>query len=146
MEGKDRKNQIEEEILIIPSNLSELKTIEEFSLHLSKKAALSQDQAENIAIVLTELVNNAIVHGNKLIPAKRVIVKTTYYPDRVEISVKDEGSGYDPSALNNPTKPENILRENGRGIFLVKNLIDKVDFVPSLKGMEIVITEFVHSG
>ncbi len=145
MEGKGRKNQIEEEILIIPSNLNELKRIEEFSLHLSKKAALSKDQAENIAIVLTELVNNAIVHGNKLIPAKRVIVKTRYFSDRVQISVKDEGSGFDPATLNNPTEPENILRENGRGIFLVKNLIDKVEFVPSRNGMEIVITEFIHA-
>ncbi|HFE64361.1 MAG TPA: ATP-binding protein [Caldithrix sp.] len=128
--------------LIIPSVTSELGKVEKLSQYISHKASFSEEQSDNLAIVLTELVNNAIVHGNKLDADKKVIVKVIFYRDRVQVSVKDEGSSFDPSTLKNPTDPENLWKENGRGIFLVRNLVDDVQFNPSQDGMEIIITEY----
>ncbi len=129
-------------ILIITSDLNELHKVEDFAQIVSKKASLSEEQSDNMAIVLTELANNAIVHGNKRIPSKKVYLKAVFQADKVEVSVKDEGNGFDPAGLSDPTDPENIWKENGRGVFLVKNLVDEVKFISSPGGMEVVIIQY----
>lgn len=139
---KKKKNIVHQETLVISSSQDQLPKVEKLLDRLSKYFHLNEEKAENIAIVLTELVNNAIIHGNKNNPDKKVTIKARCYPDRVEISVKDQGTGFDQSKLRDPRDPENIWRENGRGIFLVKNLIDKVEFHPTTTGMEIIIKEY----
>jgi serine/threonine-protein kinase RsbW len=139
---KNKDDIVRQETLIIASSQSQLRKVEKLINRITRRAHLTEEKADNVAIVLTELVNNAIIHGNKNHPEKKVTVKVEYYRDRVEISVKDEGIGFDPARLKDPRDPENIWRENGRGIFLVKNLTDKVEFYPSSSGMEIRIIEF----
>jgi anti-sigma regulatory factor (Ser/Thr protein kinase) len=139
---KNKDDIVHQETLVIVSSQSQLPKVEKLLNRISKRAHLNEEKADNVAIVLTELVNNAIVHGNKNQSEKKVTIAVVYYTDRVEISVKDEGKGFDPARLRDPRDPENIWRENGRGIFLVKNLTDKVEFYPSASGMEIKIIEF----
>ncbi len=141
MQKVSKKNIIEEKELTIYSDVDELKKVEEFSKVLSKKASLAEEQTENMAIVLTELANNAIVHGNKFVAEKKIFFHATIQKNKLTVSVRDEGPGFDPSKLPNPTNPENLWKENGRGIFLVKNLVDEVEFKHTKKGMEIIITE-----
>jgi serine/threonine-protein kinase RsbW len=71
---------------------------------------------------------NAIVHGNHEDPAKQVCVRCRCGTDEVSIVVKDEGKGFDPDEVPNPTAPENIQSTHGRGIYLMKNLMDEVRF------------------
>jgi serine/threonine-protein kinase RsbW len=132
------------EILIIPSNLNELSKVERFSQKISKKATLSEEKSDNLAIVLTELVNNAIIHGNKLITGKKVFIKASLFKDRLEVIIKDQGKGFEPKQIANPTNPENLWKESGRGIFLVQNLIDAVEYIPTENGMEIKIIEYLN--
>lgn len=139
---KNKDDIVHQETLVILSSQSQLPKVEKLLNRITKRAHLNEEKTDNVAIVLTELVNNAIIHGNKNQPEKKVTVKVVYYTDRVEISVKDEGIGFDPVRLRDPRDPENIWRENGRGIFLVKNLTDKVEFFPTSSGMEIKIIEF----
>jgi len=139
---KTDQNILDQEEMIIPSDSNQLPKIEKFSKRISEKARLSTDKSENLAIVLTELVNNAILHGNKKNPKKKVTIRVLYYNDRVQISVKDEGYGFDASRLKDPRDPQNIWKENGRGIFLVIHLIDDVQFHAAPEGMEIIITVY----
>jgi serine/threonine-protein kinase RsbW len=139
MTGDQTKSN--EEILILQSNQSELEKVENLSLHISKKASLSDEKSDNLAIALTELVNNAILHGNKSQPNKTVTIKVSYHKQHVMISVKDQGNGFDPSGLADPRDPENLWKDSGRGIFLVRNLVDKVEFKSSPEGMEIIIIQ-----
>ena len=140
MNSKDKA--IDTESLVISSDQNELTKVENLSNRISKKVSLSEGKSDNLAIVLTELVNNAIVHGNKNQPQKKVTIKVFYFDTYVKVSVKDQGNGFDPSGLKDPRNPENIWKESGRGIFLVKNLVDKVEFHPTKEGMEIVIIEY----
>jgi serine/threonine-protein kinase RsbW len=137
---RNHKNS-EEEILILLSNQSELEKVETLSTRISKKVALTEEKSDNLAIALTELVNNAILHGNKNQPDKKVIIKVFYHNNYVRISVKDQGNGFDPAKLADPRDPENLWKDSGRGIFLVRNLVDKVEFNSSPEGMEIIITQ-----
>jgi len=145
MKKQNKLNNPITDILIIPSNLNELNQVVDFSKRISQKANLTQEQSDNLAIVLTELVNNAIIHGNKMISSKRVYLTSKIYSDRLEVYIRDQGSGFEPSKIENPTNPENIWKENGRGIFLVQNLIDEVEFLRSNSGMCIKIVEYFSS-
>jgi len=82
----------------------------------------------DVEIALREALANAIVHGNQEHPRKRVWVTCRCEPEGVSIAVKDEGTGFDSKTLADPTAPENIGSVHGRGIYLMKALMDDVRF------------------
>src|ERR1700753_1537132 len=88
----------------------------------------SKDGSEtNIEIALSEVLENAVVHGNEENPDKRVSVTCRVAPDgEVSITVQDEGQGFDASTLPDPTTPQNWLLTSGRGIYLMKAFMDEV--------------------
>lgn len=89
---------------------------------------LDEDNYGNILIAVTEAVNNAIVHGNKNDKDLLVKISLAENGETFCFSVIDAGPGFDFGNLPDPTAPENIEKENGRGIFLMKNLADEVEF------------------
>ncbi|HEY0030761.1 MAG TPA: ATP-binding protein [Bacteroidia bacterium] len=89
---------------------------------------ISEDYYGNILVAITEAVNNAIYHGNQANPKKNIDIFFKSYPDHVSFIVKDEGTGFNYDNLPDPTNPENIEKPNGRGVFLMRNLADKVSF------------------
>jgi serine/threonine-protein kinase RsbW len=90
----------------------------------------SADGSEtDIEVALHEALANAVIHGNEENPCKRVYVACRCYMDgEVSITVRDEGQGFDVSALLNPTFRENLLLTHGRGIYLMKTLMDEITF------------------
>lgn len=82
----------------------------------------------NILIALTEAVNNAIHHGNRLDPNKKVVLGYQELPNAVAFQVSDEGPGFDFENLPDPTDPQNLEKPHGRGVFLMRALADKVVF------------------
>ena len=89
---------------------------------------ISEDYYGNILVAITEAVNNAIYHGNQANPKKNIDIFFKSFPDHVSFIVKDEGKGFNYDTLPDPTNPENIENPNGRGVFLMRNLADKVSF------------------
>ncbi|MCS7183542.1 MAG: ATP-binding protein [Thermoanaerobaculum sp.] len=87
------------------------------------------------AMALREALANAIKHGNKLNPEKRVLVTIHLEEEReLRITVEDEGEGFDPSQLADPRSPENLLKEHGRGVFYIRHFMDEVSFGRSATG------------
>lgn len=82
----------------------------------------------NILIALTEAVNNAIHHGNRLDPDKRVRLSYEAREKDLVFMITDEGPGFDYENLPDPTDPENIEKPHGRGVFLMRALADEVEF------------------
>lgn len=128
--------------LIIASDFDNLPVVETFIQHLCKRATLDDDQSDNMAIAITELVNNAIIHGNQQDATKTVTIVAHYHDDRVEIAISDQGGGFDPTQIANPTDPQNLWKQSGRGVFLVKNLIDQVEIQSDNGGTTVTLTEF----
>lgn len=89
---------------------------------------ITEDYYGNILVAITEAVNNAIYHGNQANPNKIIDIFFKSFPDRVTFTVKDEGAGFNYDSLPDPTNPENIEKPNGRGVFLMRNLADRVSF------------------
>jgi len=114
--------------LTIPSTTDQVARADEFLETLLRRIGVPEDTIANLAIAVTELVNNAIKHGNKLQKEKKVTVRITYKSGKIEITVTDEGEGFDPKNIADPLAEENLLKEIGRGIFIVNSLIDDVKF------------------
>ena len=82
----------------------------------------------NLRVGLTEALANAILYGNNRDPKKHVRVEARFSPDEIEIRVTDEGRGFNPDSVRDPTTPGNVNRAGGRGIFLIRKLMDRVEF------------------
>ncbi|RPI70748.1 MAG: ATP-binding protein [Ignavibacteriales bacterium] len=112
----------------IGSKLSNLRIIENAIDNITFKTGINQDNYGKILIGTLEAVNNAIVHGNKSDESKSVEVNIILDSKNLEVTVTDEGKGFKPSEVPDPTKPENIEALNGRGIFLMSKLADDIQF------------------
>ncbi len=110
------------------SELQNIAKAEEVLDKISKFIKLDEPLYGTILLVLSEAINNAIVHGNKLNPSKKVSLTYKINKNSLEFEIEDEGEGFDPNAVPDPTAPENIEKEAGRGIFIIKNLTDEVEF------------------
>lgn len=126
----------------IASSLSNINEVESLIDKVCEDLSLNEDFYGNILIAVTEAVNNAIVHGNKLEESKKVKVDVMKDNAAVVFSVADQGSGFDFNNLPDPTAPENLEKPDGRGIFLMKNLSDEVEF--DLNGSKVNITFAVN--
>lgn len=116
------------ETLRIPSSFDHVGKVETLIDRVCADLAVNEDYYGNVLIAVTEAVNNAILHGNKRQENLEVDVAVGDGGESFCFSVSDEGPGFDYTNLPDPTAPENILQENGRGIFLMRNLSDVVEF------------------
>ncbi len=112
--------------LTVPSIPDRITQVDEFLEANLQKAGIADEIISDIAIAVTEIVNNAIDHGNAGDPEKMVKMNVTISAEEVAIEVTDEGGGFDPGAVADPLAEENLLREVGRGIFIVRHLMDTV--------------------
>ncbi len=82
----------------------------------------------NLRVALSEALANAIIYGNGSDPTKQVDVRVAVQEQAVEVWVDDEGEGFDPNSVPDPTLPDRVDLPNGRGLFLIKKLVDEVSF------------------
>ena len=114
--------------------------------HVGKMAGLDEDELHWVSVAVRESVVNAIKHGNKNDPNKRVIVEFSPVPpaasDELVIRIEDQGEGFVPEEVADPLAPENILKSSGRGIFLIRSFMDEMELQRAPEGgMEVVMVK-----
>lgn len=114
--------------LVLQSSFDQIDRLEPYLKSIREQVEFSDDQFSRIRLSVNEAVTNAIIHGNKEDPSKKVRITAEFQENTLKVSVKDEGSGFDPSSLPDPLQNKNLLKESGRGIFLIKQYADEVDF------------------
>lgn len=119
---------MEQHLMKIPSKAENVALIEKIVNNVCESHQVQEENYGNILIALTEAVNNAIIHGNKENPLKNVDISIDSNNSNIRFIIKDEGNGFDYNNLPDPTAPENIEKLSGRGVFLMRNLADKVEF------------------
>jgi serine/threonine-protein kinase RsbW len=119
---------IEAQKLELQSTIDSLKEVEKFIDQVCLDYKIKEDFYGNILIAVTEAVNNAIIHGNKQNPQKNFSLVFNSTDEEITFTISDQGDGFDFNNLPDPTEPANIEKPNGRGIFLMKKLADKVEF------------------
>ncbi len=112
----------------IESNISNLRIIENAIDEVMSEIGIKQQDYGKILVSTLEAVNNAITHGNKSVKDKVVDVEISFKQAKLKIKVKDEGHGFLPENVPDPTTPQNLEAVNGRGIFLMSRLADEVKY------------------
>ncbi|MBQ5404292.1 MAG: ATP-binding protein [Bacteroidales bacterium] len=115
--------------LAFDSDIAKISSVEKFIDSVCFEYKISEDVYGNILIATIEAVKNAIEFGNNNDKSKSVAVTAYTADNSLVISVKDSGKGFDYDNLPDPTLPENIEKLSGRGVFLIKNLSDKTEFL-----------------
>jgi len=123
--------------LTLPSTPKSIGKVESFLKKVNRSQHLDEIQFHKVMVSLTEAVNNAIVHGNRSNPLKKVLITCEVLPGWLLFMIDDQGKGFKPEAVGNPLKKENLMLESGRGIFLMRTLMDKVEFNGSRAGMQV---------
>jgi serine/threonine-protein kinase RsbW len=129
------------------STFEMLDFVQVVSDQIARMAGLDEDARHWVNVAVRESVINAIKHGNGNDERKRVHVEFTPLrasdpPDGVQIRVRDEGPGFDPSTLPDPLAPENLLKSSGRGIFLIRSFMDEMVLRRAPEGgMEVVMVK-----
>ena len=126
---------------VFPSSINNLEKVEQLTSKISRELNFRNSDIDDLSIAITELFNNAIHHGNKNNDQKRITVQYSVNASGLKISVKDQGKGFVPDEIKDPLAPENLLAESGRGLYLVKKLMDKVEVKIHDDGCEIVIAK-----
>lgn len=127
--------------ITVPSLVDNIRIIESFIDNAKDRFHINEDIYGNIMVAVTEAVNNAIRHGNRFDKDKNVQLTLSVNDNLVRFEVEDEGTGFDPTNLPDPTAPENLETPGGRGIFLIQALADEVVFTN--EGRHVAITFFV---
>ena len=116
--------------LEMPSERAAVGPAIEQILNVAKDVRLSRDRLSNLAVALAEALSNAAIHGNELDPRKSVRIRVSVLPGvRAVIDVKDQGRGFELSRLSDPTHAERLLAPGGRGVFLMRKLVDRVEYL-----------------
>ena len=115
-------------ILELPSALSSVAELDDFVNQLMHRHHLNEEVQGNLLVSLTEAVTNAISHGNQFDAEKSVRVEVYREKTQLKVLVIDEGCGFEPDSIPDPTQGEALEKEGGRGVFLMKLLSDKIAF------------------
>jgi serine/threonine-protein kinase RsbW len=122
----------------INSEISNIRIIENLIDNISGEIGISKEDYGKILVSTLEAVNNAMIHGNGSDPNKYVVLNISYEKEELKIRVKDEGCGFIPDQVPDPTSGENLEALNGRGVFLMSRLADKIRY--NKKGNSVTMT------
>ena len=119
---------IETTELSLPSRIEAVDAAAAAVTEFISRSGISEEVAFQIDMAVREAVTNAVLHGNRQEESKAVQLTLKSSPDAIEISVHDQGEGFNPEEVPDPTKDENLLKSSGRGIFFMRNFMDEVDW------------------
>ncbi len=122
----------------IESKLTSIRIVENVIDEVTTRIGIKQENYGKILVSTLEAVNNAILHGNNGDPAKYVNIAINFADNRLKITVRDEGTGFSPGEIPDPTVPENLEELDGRGVFLMSHLADTIRY--SKKGNAVTMT------
>ena len=133
--------------LEIASRFELLETVQTVLGHLAALAGFDEDAAHYMSVALRESVVNAMKHGNQLDENKHVTVEFQAQPRCLEISVSDEGAGFDLASVPDPLAEENLLKAHGRGIFFMRSFMDEIRYAfPPGGGTRVVMVKRLPNG
>jgi serine/threonine-protein kinase RsbW len=109
----------------LPSTIESVDQAESLVLAMAKRIGFNEDDENSISMAVRESMVNAVAHGNKYNNRKRVQLKIEGHSDRLVVVIADEGDGFDESAVADPLASENLLKQSGRGLLLMRAFMDE---------------------
>lgn len=125
--------------MTVPSRLDHLDLLQAVSERIARIAGFDENGVLDLGLAVREGAINAMKHAHRFDADIPVALDFRLHDATLEISIVDRGPGFDPSAQPDPREPENLLRSCGRGLFLIRSLVDDLNFIPREPGMEVVL-------
>jgi serine/threonine-protein kinase RsbW len=125
--------------LEVESNPNNLITVEEFVNYFAKDIGIPEARMNGLMLSVTEATTNAIIHANKCDETKLVKITAKVHEDKLIVTIIDEGVGFDPLKIPDPTEPENLLKDSGRGVYLMKFYMDDLKYNLTPTGTETIL-------
>ena len=127
----------------LESTLESVNKAEEAADQMAARAGFSEEERQRISMSVREAMVNAVLHGNRYDPAKKVDVAYEQNGKKLSITIRDQGTGIDEAKIPDPLAPENLLKQSGRGIFLMRAFMDEVRLRRLESGTEITLVKNV---
>lgn len=121
MSQKTYYKEIESDPTLVP-------TLDQFIIGIAKESGMNPEKFNNLSLSFSEALSNSIIHGNKNDPNKKVKITVNVNDSKMVIIIKDEGKGFNIDSIPDPTKPENILKDSGRGIHIMRAFLDDLNY------------------
>ncbi|MBM4171086.1 MAG: ATP-binding protein [Ignavibacteria bacterium] len=123
----------------IQSDPNLLPELDQYIIDIAKNAGLDNDKLNDLSLSFSEALSNSITHGNKNNISKKIRIEVLIDENKMTILIKDEGNGFDLKKIPDPTKPENILKDSGRGIHIMKSFLDNLSYNFTSEGTETIL-------
>lgn len=128
----------------LESTLESVDAAESLVTEAASKLGIEEEERLQLGMAVRECMVNAVVHGNRYSKKKRVHLSVEVKEKQLEITIGDEGDGFDMTSLPDPTAPENLLRQSGRGLLLMRAFVDNFDLHPRPGGgTEVVLSKSI---
>lgn len=115
-------------LIIIPSRIREIgQVVEAFKAYFNQKS-YQGIKYRRLLDAIYEALSNAIIHGNKKDETKKISITWVDRSDKFQVKVTDEGEGFDTHSIPDPCLPHNITKSHGRGLYIIKNSVDELNF------------------
>jgi serine/threonine-protein kinase RsbW len=124
--------------LALPSRIEAIEDAAARAAEFISRSGLGQESAFGIDMAVREAVTNAVLHGNRQDESKIVEIRLRNSANELEITVRDEGRGFNPESVPDPTDPQNLLKTSGRGILFMRTFMDEVEWSHHPEGGTIV--------
>lgn len=119
------------------STLEAVNDAEALAVRFAEETGLDESEVMQISLSVREAAINAVMHGNQRDPAKKMTLSFERTPGEMIVTIRDEGPGLDVTSIPDPLAPENLMKTSGRGIFLIRTMMDEVQFRTLHPGSEI---------
>ena len=127
----------------LDSTLESVNRAESKALEMALRGGFGEDEQHHIAMAVREAAVNAVLHGNAYDPKKKFVVAYEINPRSMVVTITDQGKGLDPEVIPDPLSPENLMKNSGRGIFLIRAFMDEVTIRNLHPGTEITLIKHV---
>jgi serine/threonine-protein kinase RsbW len=127
------------EVLSIPSSLDELMRVDSTVERIAREMGFTDNACADLGICVTEAAGNAIVHAHHQRAELAVEIRFERFANSLRIAVRDHGVGFEADRVPDPTLPENLLKEHGRGLLVIQSLMDGVEIERLADGMQIIM-------
>jgi serine/threonine-protein kinase RsbW len=142
--GRDAGGEVQTVDQFLDSTLESVDSAENLVLDVAQKAGFEEEDLHKIGMAVRECLVNAVVHGNQYSAHKKVHVSVLKGPDRLQVTIADQGKGFDLAEVPDPLSETNLLRYSGRGMFLIRAFMDELQVRRlSPQGTEVTLTKYI---